>query len=302
MGTDGSFEEVSYQKHSEFYRDFSSKGDKAATAASWLSPDTVDAFRHIRMYEGLDPLLSHYSSARWLTVGDGRYGRDAKYILEKGGKVLATDLSEYLLKEAKVSGYISDYQVENAECLSFGDEEYDFVYCKESYHHFPRPMLALYEMLRVAKEGVVLTEPSDPFIGGNPIRIFLQKLKAITSKLRGREFPMHSFEAAGNYKYCISRREMEKVALGVNLHCVAFRGNSDFYEPGMEMEKLVKKGPLFKKFRQKTGRADLMVKWGLTEFAILTCILFKKDPSPELEEGLRASGYDVIHLPRNPYA
>ena len=67
------------------------------------------------MHQLIDPLLESDPSSRWLTVGDGRYGRDAKYISDKQGKVLATDISEYLLKEAKENGFIEEYKVENAE-------------------------------------------------------------------------------------------------------------------------------------------------------------------------------------------
>lgn len=52
-------------------------------------------------------------------------------------------------------------RVENAEKLSSPNETLDFVLCKESYHHFTRPMLALYEMLRVATKAVVLIEPNE---------------------------------------------------------------------------------------------------------------------------------------------
>ena len=68
--------------------------------------------------------------------------------------IAATDIAEVLLKEAKEEGYIKAYSKENAESLSFADNEFDFVFCKESYHHFPRPMIALYEILRVVKRGL----------------------------------------------------------------------------------------------------------------------------------------------------
>ena len=47
-----------------------------------------------------NPLLSDVWGASWLTVGDGRYGTDAHYIFSKGVRnVLATDISDYLLRE-----------------------------------------------------------------------------------------------------------------------------------------------------------------------------------------------------------
>jgi len=35
------------------------------------------------MYQVIDPILAANPTAKWLTVGDGRYGNDANYILEK---------------------------------------------------------------------------------------------------------------------------------------------------------------------------------------------------------------------------
>src|SRR5690606_3411078 len=111
-------------------------------AKAWLRPDTVNAWRLERMYSCAIPLLEAYPDASWLTVGDGRYGLDAMYLRSRGAKALATDISGILLEEAKAQGLIDDYRVENAEHLSFASESFDFVFCKESYHHFPRPMCA----------------------------------------------------------------------------------------------------------------------------------------------------------------
>jgi hypothetical protein len=42
-------------------------------------------------------------------------GNDAKYTSTKGGHALASDISDYLLKEAKDIGYIAEYKKENAD-------------------------------------------------------------------------------------------------------------------------------------------------------------------------------------------
>jgi ubiquinone/menaquinone biosynthesis C-methylase UbiE len=174
MSSIDEFQSKSYKQHSEHFKEYTLNGDKSAHAKTWLEKDTVDAWRHRRMYQVLDPILVTETKAKWLTVGDGRYGKDSRYITEKGGDALATDISGYLLKEAKDLGYITEYKVENAESLSFHDSEFDYVFCKESYHHFPRPMLALYEMLRVAKRGVILVEPNDSYITDRYLKVFLE--------------------------------------------------------------------------------------------------------------------------------
>jgi len=171
------FNQLSYQSHEIHSCDCARGGKKAKHAKTWFEDDTVDAWRHKRMYKSLDPLLKAFPHASWLTVGDGRFGNDAHYIQERGLKVLATDISDVLLNEAKEIGYIDDYSKENAEALSFSDEEYDFVFCKESYHHFPRPMIALYEMLRVAKTGIVLIEPNDQYVASTFLDVLFTNFK-----------------------------------------------------------------------------------------------------------------------------
>ena len=167
------FQEKSYERHSEHFKEYCTGGAKEKHAKTWFEKDTVDAWRHQRMYQILDPILK-VKSSKWLTVGDGRYGKDAKYIIDNGCEALATDISDALLQEAKNIGYINEFKKENSESLSFDDSKFDYVFCKESYHHFPRPMLALYEMLRVASKGVILIEPNDRYINNSVSDIFFQ--------------------------------------------------------------------------------------------------------------------------------
>ncbi len=208
MNSKKSFHEKSYEQHSDHLQKFSSGSEKVAHGKTWLEKDTVDAWRHLRMYHSIDPILIAEPKAKWLTVGDGRYGNDAKYILEKGCYALASDISDALLREAKDIGYISECKKENAESLSFKDSEFDYVFCKESYHHFPRPMLALYEMLRVASKGVVLIEPNDAYVNNKVSEILLRNTKNVIKLLLGRKNNKHGFEEVGNYIFSISSREI----------------------------------------------------------------------------------------------
>jgi ubiquinone/menaquinone biosynthesis C-methylase UbiE len=133
-----SFEQESYKKHNEHYAE-----QDPELVETWLQDDTVDAWRHFRMYAMADPLLENYKNNHWLTLGDGRYGTDAHYIMSKGCQAHASDISDYCLKEAAKIGFIKEYSVQNAEQLTFEDNSFDFVMCKESSHHFPRPAKAL---------------------------------------------------------------------------------------------------------------------------------------------------------------
>ena len=203
---------------------------------SWLDQNTVDSWRHSRLYKALDPILINDKNSKWLTVGDGRFGKDAKYILDQGAEALATDISDSLLKEAKDEGYIEHFQKENAESLSFEDSEFDYTFCKESYHHFPRPTIALYEMLRVSKKGILLIEPNDDFISDSFLTGLSRNIKMAIKRFLGKIANKHSFEETGNFVYRVSQREMEKVALGLNYRCVAIKGYNDLYLEGSEYE------------------------------------------------------------------
>jgi len=107
----------SYEAHEIHYADYAAGGPKESQRECWLRDDTVNAWRHQRIYRTIAPLLLNYPESSWLTVGDGRYGTDAQYIQSRGKKVLATDISDYLLKEALALGFISKYQKENAEAV-----------------------------------------------------------------------------------------------------------------------------------------------------------------------------------------
>jgi len=287
---------------------------------TWLRDDTVDAWRHRRMYKYLDPLLDCYPEASWLTVGDGRFASDARYIREKINDVTATDISLDLLIKAKEMGYIEKISGENAEALSFEDNAFDFVLCKESYHHFPRPMIALYEMLRVARQAAILIEPFDGFLGMGELKMLdfqngkiplrdiirallkkmrmldlLRKLRSISTPPSGKCFNAY-FESSGNFVYSISKGEIAKVALGMNLSVVAFAGFNDQYEKGVEFEKATQTSELFRKVRKKIEEKD---RSGMIQ--LLVALVFKNKIDEKMRKALKEMKYEIHDLPENPY-
>jgi ubiquinone/menaquinone biosynthesis C-methylase UbiE len=295
------FHVKSYKSHADHYNDYVSGGEKDQHSKTWLETDTVDAWRHKRMYGALDSILKAEPHAKWLTVGDGRYGTDANYILNNGGDAVATDISDLLLKEAQVAGFITEFSKENAESLSFEDVQFDYVLCKEAFHHFPRPFIALYEMLRVAARGVVLIEPNDSFRPHGLTRyLFTSAVRSVLSVLSKRGTD-HTFEDSGNYVYSISKRELEKVALGMNYRTIAIKGYNDYYQYGAEFEKLSSKGRIFKKIRLRIRLLDLLTRLYLLDYGMLAAIIFKQKPSAKLVGYLKSDGFEIIELPENPY-
>jgi ubiquinone/menaquinone biosynthesis C-methylase UbiE len=301
MKTPTDFRHESYQRHVAHYDNLVNGTDSNLLGRIWTDESTVDAWRHRRMHELLTPFLEAHAGARWLTVGDGRYGNEAHYLMTKNVEVMASDISDTLLKEANASGYIKDFRKENAEALSFGDDAFDYILCKESFHHFPRPMIAMYEMLRVARTAVVLIEPCDPFVEATVPQILFRRLLNIVKRLAGLPRERHRFEEVGNYVYSVSRRELEKVAMGLNYRAIASRGLNDWYEKGVESEKAEAGNALFRKVRLIISVQDLLMKLKLNSSCYLVAAIFKEAIPEGLRESLSGAGYDLIDLPANPH-
>jgi SAM-dependent methyltransferase len=260
---------------------------------SMLNHNTINRWRYERFYKCLDPLLNVYPVSNWLTVGDFYYGTDAQYLKSKGHKAVASDIDDRFLIKGKEIGYIDDYSKENVEALSFMDESFDFVLCKETLHHLPRPYVGLYEMLRVSKIGVVLLEPFDRNINASLAMIFFEWL---LKKIKGDMNNM--YEPSGNYKYPLSKREIEKIALGLNLPFVAFKYLNDYYKDGLGMETKEKDDKLVKFVKRQLQFRDFLWKFRLFPPTFLVSIIFKI----EIQNSFQGkSGFKVVKLPRNPY-
>lgn len=292
--------EASYLSHSVSYQDYAQGQRSHDIAQTWLQSNTLNAHRCRRMYALTDPLIALFPDSQWLTIGDGRYGSDAMYLKSKGVSVMATDLCAQLLEEAYQQKLIDQYQSENAEHLSFANDTFDFVYCKESYHHFPRPTIALYEMLRVAKHGVILLEPIDreiiPWYQTVILR-FKNSLKKLLNKPVARDF----FEEEGNYLYSVSKREFEKIALGLGYSQIVFKGLNDVYLHNMEFTPFDQSQPLVKKWSRKQFLYDCLSKMGLIPYNLLWTALMKTPLSTDAVHALQLRGYEVVTLPQNPY-
>ena len=255
--------------------------------------DSIDNWRHTRMLDMAAPLFEFFPHSRWLTVGDGRYGSDAAHLMRRGLLAVATSLTEDLLKQAHDRGYIEDYRAENAEKLSCADKEFDFILCKEAYHHFPRPPVALYEMLRVAKYGVVLIEPVDNPRALNWFRTLAKKI------LRGDT--EQEFEPSGNYLYRVSVRELRKLMLALGGSVIAHKGFNDFFVARLSNYKA--RGRNFGNMATRIGVGiqDTLARSRLMGYGLACIIVFSSQPPQSLLEKLRASGFVVDRLPKNPY-
>jgi gentisate 1,2-dioxygenase len=99
--------------------------------------------------------------------------------------------------------------------------------------------MGVYEMLRVSKKAVILIEPQDP-LTKMPLMLFLKNiLDRFNPNLLQKYWKnRYSFEPVGNYVFKLSDRDMEKLAMGMNLPAIAFKGlNSSYYNPKTANEK-----------------------------------------------------------------
>lgn len=261
--------------------------------------DSIDYWRHDRMYNLLTPLLSE--EHRWLTVGDGM-GTDANWLYKKGMDVMASDISDAVLKKACEEKYIPACSKQNAEHILFDDNAFDYALCKEAYHHFPRPYLAVYEMLRVSRKAIVLIEPVDIGIEMPLLGCLKYVLDRFSPTLIDKVWKnRYSFETVGNYVYKTSEREIEKIAMGVNLPYVAFKGLNDFYSASLDLSLPPTNNKVFSTVKSNIRRRDFLCRIGLIPYQLQASIIFKEAPSPETLLHLKREGYKVIKLKKNPY-
>lgn len=254
---------------------------------SWWNPGTVNYWRHTRLLSPVLEVLVGLREHSWLTIGDGA-GTDAWRLLQAGFKeVLATDLDDTVLKQTQASGYIDRYQIENAEKLSFPDNSFDFILCKEALHHMSRPYLAIYEFFRVARYGVVVIEPQDPWIDW-PCRT---------------DPTSPHYEAVGNYVYQYSARELEKIAYGLNITGVATRHLVDVYLPGCEFAYCVDGDPVWKQTLEKVEQSTQAMKAGTVKPNYVQGVFFKNTVTPEVFDLLTRQSPDwrFLRTDGNPF-
>ena len=244
------------------------------------------------------------SSKTWLTIGDYS-GLEANYLLLRNQNVIASDLSDAILKEAQSDGLIKEYSKQNVERLTYDDNSFDYVICKEAFHHFPRAYLGLYEMLRVSKTATVLvTEPID-ILSKISLLVLIKNIcdkinPLFINKIWKNRF---SWESVGNYVFKISEREIEKIAMGMGLPCIAFKRYDHFKShttiDGIMDVPLNQK--LYRKIKFTLAMRSFISSLGIIPHGSLCCVIFKVQPAEKVLLGMKDQGFSIIPLPKNPY-
>ena len=263
----------------------------------WDSPDVRV---HTEVLDSLNPVFETPPVHKILTIGDGRGGLEARYLKGLGHHVVASDLSPHRLPGVKEAGLIDDYLQLNAENLDVPDASFDFAFAKEMLHHCQRPYLALYEMLRVARRGVVIIEPHYRF--PSTIRSCLrQKIR----KLFRRDgatgpvlLPRVHYEPSGNLLYRFNPLELTQCALGMGITSVAFRYCRHFLNcpdgsmSGQELDKWIRKK------KRKLAIKEMLN--GKQHRALLCFMIFRGGIDGQLRNRLVAAGFHIPSLKPNP--
>ncbi|WP_234735036.1 class I SAM-dependent methyltransferase [Tellurirhabdus bombi] len=280
----------SYKAHEDHIKRVSAGLEAGGADYSLFQEGTVGHFIHQQFWQLTQPLIQPGTSV--LTVGD-LYGADAAYFLRQRCEAVASDLTDSILERVKEAGLIRQYSVENVEKLSFADNSFDYVFCKEAYHHFPRPAIGFYEMLRVCREAVVIQEPVDPVIQ-MPILLFIRNIldRIDTGLLRKIWKNQYSFEVVGNYVHKISIREFEKMACSLGLPMMAYKG----FNPGN-----VGAAATIEKQQRKIQIRNLLTATTLVPPEAYSVVIFKKTPTSGVLQKLEEQGYKLLRFPPNPY-
>ena len=295
---------ITYDRSEDEWQKTFTDENRKKVAKSWLKKGTLDRWRHNRMLECIIPLIK--KDEEWLTIGDGRYGTDANFIISNGGKAHASDVSDTLLRIGSEKGFIKEYSQQNAEKLNFSDESFDYVLIKEALHHLPRPWVAVYEAFRVSRKGVILIEPSDEPILGIRKTCF-NYLKNMIKRIRNIEVnnQLYGFEPVGNFVFRINKQEIEKFLLGMHYTNVAFNGLNDYYLEGFEFipfkggSKREKK--IVNNAKNRINFRNLITSFGFVNYGMLRAILFKQEPQEKLANKLINKKWELRKLPKNPY-
>jgi ubiquinone/menaquinone biosynthesis C-methylase UbiE len=114
-------------------------------------------------------------------------GMDAEYVVRAGASVVAMDISDGCLDRARLRanryGLKYDLVRGDAENLPFGDGTFDYGFVHDGLHHLPEPDRAIAELARIARRGIMVTEPADAAVTNMLIRLGV----------------MQPYEEAGNF-------------------------------------------------------------------------------------------------------
>ena len=169
-----------------------------------------DYFREIP-FRTLKKLLSknniNLSSKTLLVAGCGN-GTDVLYLRKYySPKIYVSDISQEAISKT-IKSFDNIHGIGgDSEKLPFKDSSFDYSFVAASLHHLKRPQLGLFELLRVARYGVIVIEPND----------------SILTRLATKLGLAQEVEKCGNYVFRFAKREVIKIAMALFCKCSIMR-------------------------------------------------------------------------------
>lgn len=125
-------------------------------------------------------------------------GIDAHYLKKyyRPRKICFTDIHVQAMEKTQSNFYNDFFVLTDNHQLAFKSGSFDYVFIAASLHHLKEPISGLYELLRVAKNGLMVIEPNDSWL----TRVFEKMGWA------------HEYEVEhGNYVYRFNKRDVDKI-------------------------------------------------------------------------------------------
>jgi ubiquinone/menaquinone biosynthesis C-methylase UbiE len=147
------------------------------------------------------------TNANILVVAGGTNDRDS--LLAVGfSKVVVSNLDTRMIRDQFLP---YDWSFQDAESLTYGDEEFDVVVTHQALHHCLSPHRALLELYRVAKGGILVFEPRDSLIVRLCVKLgYGQVYETEAVDAHGGEFGGVRNSSVPNFIFRWTEREVEK--------------------------------------------------------------------------------------------
>ena len=152
-----------------------------------------------------------------LTVCGGS-GLDAEFLARAGARVILTDISLGVVRQAAERARRFDLDVDlvvaDAENLPFRDVAVDATYVHDGLHHLERPAVALAEMARISRRAVSVSEPASAFATSAAVRLGVAEHREEAGNVVRRmtlaeivsELAAHGFEPVAPHRYAMYYR------------------------------------------------------------------------------------------------
>jgi len=115
-------------------------------------------------------------------------------------------------------------QQTKCESMTYGDNAFDYVMCKQAFHHFPKSVSGSYEMIRVSKMAAILVaEPIDILSKMASLMVIKNVLTELTRCWLISSGKSFFFRTVGNYVFKVSGERWRKLRWVLASPFIAFK-------------------------------------------------------------------------------